>query len=139
MLYKLEEPSLMSNHFRATFEKVCQEQGWKLQGNGVHVPLPDDRGQVVEVETFEYEDEVLVRLTTVIGSATNLSEVRIQAAMELNARLPHGAFAVRQGELVMTETLLLEDTDPSELEASMRYLAVTADRYEEQLFDTNQH
>ncbi|MGH0036928.1 MAG: YbjN domain-containing protein [Myxococcota bacterium] len=129
----------MSNHFRAICEQVCQEQGWELQGNGVHVPLPEGRSQVVEIETFEYEDEDLVRLTTVIGSAESLSEVRTRAAMELNARLPHGAFGVRSGELVMTETLLLQDTDAAELEASLRYLAITADRYEEQLFETDQH
>jgi hypothetical protein len=129
----------MSNQFRGICEQVCQEQGWTLQGNGVRVPLPEDRSQVVELETFEYEDETLVRLTTVIGGAAALSEVRIRAALELNARLPHGAFAVRSGDLVMTETLLLEDADATELEASLRYLAVTADRYEEQLFDTDEH
>lgn len=129
----------MSKRFRAVCETVCQEQGWALQGNGVHVPLPEDRGQVVEIETFEHEDEALVRLTTVIGSAESLSKVRLQAALELNARLPHGAFAVRSGELVMTETLPLVDADAAELEASLRYLAITADRYEEQLFETDAH
>jgi len=127
------------SQFREICERVCRENGWELQGNGVHVPLPDGRGQVVELETFEHESEVLVRLTTVIGDADLLTSIRQRATLELNARLPHGAFAVRQGELVMTETLLLADTDPAELEASVHYLAVTADRYEEQLFETDEH
>ncbi len=128
-----------ANRFREVCERVCREQGWELQGNGVLVPLPEGRNQVVSLETFEHDEDVMVRWVTVIGSADQVTEIRLRAAMELNSRLPHGAFAILNKDLVMTETMLLADVDAGELEAALRYLASTADRYEEQIFGTDDH
>jgi len=125
--------------FRELCEQVCAEQGWRLRPNGIHVPLPGGRNQVVGLELVELEDEHLVRLATVIGSAEGLSPVRLRAALELNAVIPHGAFAVRDGELLMTDTLPLGEAHAGELESTVRSLAETADRYEEQLFRTDDH
>jgi hypothetical protein len=41
--------------------------------------------------------------------------------------------------LVVLETLMLEEADPSEIEASVRYLAETADYYEKTLFGGDEH
>jgi hypothetical protein len=125
--------------FRNMCEQLCSELGWQLRPNGIHVPLAAGRGQVVALELFEYRDEVLVRLSTVIGPSDGPARARLGVAMRLNAEVPHGCFAIRDGELVMTDTLLFADANPGELEASLRYLAEAADRSELEIFGTDDH
>jgi len=119
--------------------RVCAERGWKLNPSGVHVPLAGARHQVVALELFDYEDEELVRLSSTIGEATKLTPVRLTIALRINAELAHGAFAVKDDHLMIVDTLMLEDADPAEFEASIRYLAQTADYYERVIFETDDH
>ena len=125
--------------FATVCRDVCQERGWDLLPSGIRVALEGDRHQLVELDFFEYQTRPLVRLTTRIGSADEVSEVRLSLALQLNSELAHGAFALRDGELVMVDTLVLEDTDPGELDAVVDYLATTADRYEDRLFGRDEH
>lgn len=125
--------------FATVCRDVCQERGWDLLPSGIRVALRGDRHQLVELDFFEYQTRPLVRLTTRIGSADEVSEVRLSLALQLNSELAHGAFALRDGELVMVDTLVLEDTDPGELDAVVDYLATTADRYEDRLFGRDEH
>jgi len=99
----------------------------------------DGRHQIVELEFFDYREQELVRFFTTIGDATQLSAVRLNIVLRLNAELAHGCLAVKDDNLVMTDTLLLKDADPDEIEASVSYLAETADYYEKQLFGTDVH
>ena len=120
-------------------ERVCDRQGWGLLPAGVQVGLPGGRCQLVSLEFFEFEDEELVRLSTVIGSVEGLRAERLTLALQINARLAHGALATREGDLIMTDTLLLKDSDAAAIEASIRYLAQTADYYEKTLYGTDEH
>jgi hypothetical protein len=103
------------------------------------VPLDDGRHQVVSLELFDHEDEELVRLSSTIGEAAKLTPVRLTIALRINAELAHGAFAVKDDNLIIVDTLMLEDADPGEVEASIRYLAQTADYYECVIFETDDH
>ena len=118
--------------------QVCAQQGWEILPGGVGVTLPSGRRQVVTLEFFEDQEE-LVRLATGIGSAQGMPSERLSLALQINARLAHGALAVRDGELVMIDTLMLQDADAAEIEASIRYLADTADYYEKTIFGTDQY
>lgn len=119
--------------------RVCRERGWEIAPTGVNVPLDDGRHQVVGLEIFEHEDEELVRLVSTIGEAAKLTPVRLTIALRINAELAHGAFAVKEDNLVMVDTLMLEGAIPSEVEASIRYIAQTADYYERVIFETDDH
>jgi hypothetical protein len=119
--------------------RVCKEQGWELLPSGVHVQWADGRHQLVELEVFQHEKKDLVRLFTTIGTIENMTPVRLTIALRINAELAHGAFAVKNDHLVMVETLMLEDADPGETEAAIRYLAETADYYEKAIFETDEH
>ena len=119
--------------------RVCEEQGWELLPSGVHVQWADGRHQLVELEVFQHEKKDLVRLFTTIGTIENMTPVRLTIALRINAELAHGAFAVKNDHLVMVETLKLDDADPSETEAAIRYLAETADYYEKAIFETDEH
>ena len=125
--------------FARICERVCEEQRWKLLPTGVQILWPDGRQQVVSLEFFEFDGNDLVRLYTTIGSANALAQERLALALQVNARLAHGALAVRDDHLIMTETLLLADADPGEIRASLKYLAETADYYEKIFFETDKH
>ena len=120
-------------------QRVCEQQGWDLLPSGVRVPCESGRYQLVSLEYFEFEKQELVRLHTTIGQTRALGEERMVLALQINARLAHGALALRDGELVMIDTLMLKDADPAEVEASLSYLALTADYYEKMLFGTDDH
>ena len=125
--------------FGSICERVCDEQGWELLPTGVRIVAPDGRQQVVSLEFFEFEGSDLVRLYSTIGNTSVLAPERLALALRVNARLAHGALAVRDGDLIITDTLLLADADPGELSASLRYLAQTADYYEKIFFGTDEH
>ncbi len=120
-------------------QRVCEQQGWELLPSGVQVEWGDGRHQLISLEFFEFEREELVRLHTTIGQASELSRERLMLALESNARLAHGALAVRGDAFVMVDTLMLKDAGPAEVEASISYLAETADQYERTLFGTDDH
>jgi len=125
--------------FSEICRRVCEACGWKLTPSGVHVALDNARHQVVALDLFDHEDEELVRLSSTIGRAAMLTPVRLTIALRINAELAHGAFAVKDDHLIIVDTLLLEDVDPGEFEASLRYLAQTADYYERVIFETDDH
>ncbi len=125
--------------FARLCERVCRDQHWTLLPTGVQIFGPDGRQQLVTLEFFEFEGSDLVRLYSTIGRARALAAERLALALQVNARLAHGALAVRDEDLVVTDTLLLEDADPREISAALRYLAETADYYEKIFFGTDEH
>ena len=126
-------------NFGQLCERVCEEQGWELLPAGVRIGFSSGRRQIVSLEFFEFEDQELVRVYTEIGSVDGMSPERLSMALQINGRLAHGALAVRDDRLIMTDTLLLQDADAAEIEATLGYLAETADYYEKTLFGTDEN
>ena len=125
--------------FAEILERVCQVRGWELLHSGVRVSWADGRQQLIELEFFPFKEEELVRLYTTIGSIEKLSAIRLTIALRINVELAHGCLAVKNDQLVMTDTLMLRDADYGEIEASIKYLAETADHYEKSIFETDQY
>jgi hypothetical protein len=94
---------------------------------------------LIELKFFQFKHEELVRLFTTIGDVESMSAVRLTVALRINAELAHGCLAVHEDSLVMTDTLMLRDADSAEIEASIAYLAETADYYEKTIFETDQY
>lgn len=130
---------LAKEAFADICRRVCDEQGWELLPAGVRVRCANGRHQLVELEVFQHEREELVRLFTTIGAVDNMTPVRLTIALRINAELAHGAFAVKNDHLIMVETLMLDDADPGEIEAAVRYMAETADYYEKAIFETDEY
>ncbi len=128
---------------RQTFGRLCQQvcasQGWRLLPTGVEVRWGDGRHQLVRLELFDHDGQTVVRLLTSIGPVGDLERSRLLQALRANGELAHGALAVRDEELVMTDTLLVAEADAREMEAAVAFLARTADDYERVLFDTDDH
>jgi hypothetical protein len=126
-------------HFAQILERVCQERGWDLLPTGVWVSWPNGRRQLIELKFFQFKREELVRLFTTIGEVDGMSAVRLKIALRVNTELAHGCLAVHEDQLVMTDTLMLRDAGFEEIEASISYLAETADHYEKTIFETDQY
>jgi hypothetical protein len=125
--------------FGEILRMVCGQRGWELLPSGVNVTHTNGRHQVVMFEHFENAEHQLIRLVSMIGVSGEMSREQLVQALRANARLAHGALALNGDELCMTDTLSLEDSDPSEIESAVAYLAETADYYEQVLFGTDHH
>jgi hypothetical protein len=118
---------------------VCESESWELLPSGVNVPLEDSRHQVIALEFFELDGRGMVRMLTQIGSANGLSGERLIQILRSNCTLAHGAMAIQGDNLCMTDTLILDDADPSEVQSAIWYIAQMADYYEKILFGTDDY
>lgn len=123
---------------REEFEKrttrICTRREWKWDGKQIELSLPNARRQAVNLDYFSFRDQELVRLYSTIGSTRRILADKLVFALELNWRMPHGGVAVHDGMLLLVDTLMLEGAVESEIEASVAYLAETADQYEQSMF-----
>ena len=121
------------------FQKVCGANGWACDGNQVRIGLDGNRTQGVALDAFEHGNDRMIRAYSVIGESEALTETRLRSALSLNFGLPHGALAITSGKLVLTDTFVAEDADAGEVEASLRFIAGMADRYERLIYGTDKH
>lgn len=128
-----------SESFARLSERVCREQLWELLPGGVLVPLPGGRSQLIDMERYELGDQERVRLWARIGAVETLGASRMEVALRKNADLERGAFAIREEMLVMTETFALDEMRANEFEGAVRFLAATADGYEEVIYGTDDY
>ncbi len=125
--------------FEQLFEKVCAKNNWSQSGDGAELVLPGGRKQRVLIQRFQHGSDDMARAYSVVGGAEEMSATRLTSALSLNFNLPYGALAIHGGKLVMTDTFLIRDADEGEVEASIRFLAETADRYEKQIYHTDEN
>ncbi len=125
--------------FEERCAQVCREREWSFADGRVEVRFDDGRQQVVELEFFTFDGREHVRFCSVIGDARRIDSVRLTTALDLNYRLPHGALAKRNDDLVIVATLGLEDANPGEIAATLAYLSETADHYEKSMFGPDTH
>lgn len=125
--------------FSELCRSVCEHRGWELLPSGVQVQLDDGRHQLVELEVVQHESDEIVRIFTTIGSTERLTPIRLTIALRINAELAHGAFGVKDDNLIMVDTLLLEGMNDRQLDASISFIAETADYYEKAIFETDEY
>ncbi len=125
--------------FANILRKVCAERGWELLPSGVNVKHPDGRHQVIYFELFDSGEREGVRLTSMIGEAKSMSPEQMEQALRANMNLAHGALALMDDELCLTETLSLDEAEAGEIESAVAFMAELADTYEKILFGTDRH
>jgi len=126
-------------NFNRECQRICAAKGWTFEPGSVVISCPHERHQRVTFTFFSYEDQELVRLYSIIGSTKQIDSTRLNTALSLNFRLPHGALAIHKNDLVMVDTLMLHESSPEEIFTAFSYLAETADRYEETIFGPDVH
>ncbi|MDQ7822069.1 MAG: hypothetical protein RDV48_04675 [Candidatus Eremiobacteraeota bacterium] len=92
--------------------------------------VKEDRKQIVRAYQFEESGKVMVRFYTVIGKADAFSEKQLLSLLELNFSLLQGAFALYAGEIIITETIPLEESRVGDAVQILHYIAQMADSYE---------
>ncbi len=120
--------------FNSTLQGICADRSWSFEPGCVEIQFADKRRQRVAFEFFSFEGRELVRIHSVIGSTRKIDSDRLNTALGLNFRLPHGALAIYKDDLVMVDTLMVQEAGPAEITAAIAYLAETADQYEKTMF-----
>ena len=122
---------------------LADESHWPVTRDGeaytITVPLKEGRSQNVRLEGLETKKLRLVRFTSPVGPASDLSGERPLSALKLNAELALGALAVSGKNLVVTDTVLLDGANAKALVATLLYLAEQGDRYEKLLYGQDRH
>lgn len=127
--------------FREIVDSIAKACGWQVTAEGgalsIEVPTGNGRSQVVLItEDQDIADQQIVRYWSVIGPA---DDIEFRRCLEENARLCYGAFALKEEQLVLMDTQLVQDADPMEVGAAIGNLAAYADRYERDLFGVDKH
>ena len=123
--------------FREIVDRIAKACSWTVaeeEGGAIRVEVPTGNGRTQRVlitEDTDIADQHIVRYWSVIGPAEG---IEMRRCLEENARLCYGAFALKDDNLVMMDTQLVQDADPMEVGASIGNLAAYADRYESDLF-----
>ena len=125
--------------FERNCQSVCAEKQWRYTEGHIVIPCPGDRSQGVEYRFFEFEGTWFVRLYSLIGSSRRVAPSRLTTALDLNFRLPHGAFAIHKEEIVLVDTMRVDDADSAVIAATFGYVAETADHYEKTIFGPDVH
>lgn len=120
--------------FEAVTTAVCERRSWKWDGQQIEVHLDGGRRQAVHLDYFSHQGHELVRLHSLIGPTKRIKPERLVHALEMNFSMPHGSMAVKDGMLVLVQTLMLAEADDDEVDQSVTFLAETADHYERSMF-----
>ncbi|KIG12153.1 hypothetical protein DB30_01836 [Enhygromyxa salina] len=122
-----------------TLQNICQAAGWSYSEGRVSIPLDGARSQKIALDSFDEDGETYVRFYSVIGPVKSLNNNRLTAALRLNARMRFGALAIHDDKLAVVDTFLIREADASEVQQSLAYMAMTADRYEQAIFHTDEN
>jgi len=79
---------------------------------------------------ISYADPILVLRVKLMKAPEKNREPFYERLLKLNAKdIPHGAFGLEDGQVVLIDSLQLENLDRNELQASVESLAFTVAQY----------
>jgi hypothetical protein len=105
-------------------------------GEGLwRVESPDNN---VDNIIISYEDPILLMRVKLTEIPDTNREAFYQRLLQLNAtEIPHGAFGLEENNVVLIDTLQVENLDRNELQASVDSLAFTVSQYYNELKTTS--
>ena len=109
--------------------QLSAERGWEADGRFVTVGVAGGRTKTVRCEEIDEGDGKMLRISTIVGDAAQLSASRMNAALVLNWRIRHGALAIHDGMVVMTDFITNRKATDEMIAEVIQYLAMTADTY----------
>jgi hypothetical protein len=129
---------------RELLKKTVDQGKWiNLRESGgtwvISLDLKGGRKQTVTLATFTEGGHEFGRLKSKIAPAKALSGERPTTALKMNANLTFGSLVVEGEDLIMQETLMIAETTPAHLLASLQYIGEMADRYEKMLGGGDRH
>ena len=129
---------------RELLNKTIEQGKWiNLRESGgswvITLDLKGGRKQTVTLATFQDGGLEFGRLKSKIAPSKALSGERPTSALRMNAGLTFGSLVIEGDDLIMQETLMLAETTPAHLLASLQYIGEMADRYEKVLGGGDKH
>lgn len=118
--------------------RLGSARGWDVDGRFVTVAVAGGRTQTVRCEEVDEGDGLMLRVSTTVGDASELSASRLRAALGLNWRLRLGSLAIHAQTLKMTHFFPAKKVEDEALVEVVEYLALTADTYEKHLFGVDE-
>jgi hypothetical protein len=110
------------------FEKIS-DSVWRVES-------PEDN---VKNIIISYADPILLLRINLMKIPEKKREQLYERLLKLNAKdIPHGAFGVEDNQIVLIDSLQLENLDRNELEASIESLAFTVAQYYKELKEYTQ-
>lgn len=100
----------------------------------LRMELGGHRHQEVVAYPFQEDGRSYVRFYTPIGKRGDVPRPMLTTALELNASLTHGAFAIYEGRIALLDTMELDGVNPEEGARILRYLGRMADSFEKMAF-----
>lgn len=117
--------------YYSLMDRICRSNGWVLgQDKGlvvIGVPQQDGSQQSVVVDEFQdTSGQFAIRLWSPVAPA---DRVPADQALQVNAQLPHGALANREGQIVVAITRIWNATNQMDLTTIMSVIAYYAAFY----------
>ena len=117
-------------------EQVASSNGWAItnsaQGYRMEIPTEPGRSQVVEINGGSDPDgRAIVRIWSKVTDIDNVGDPWY--LLGLNTELAYGALALKDRDIIVTETQLLDTADYEELRRAIYYVAKYADDLEKQV------
>lgn len=121
----------MSRPYEATLDRICRSNGWVLGEDKGQVVLgiPGGDGGQIAVVVDEFQDSSGQQALRFWAAVAPQSKVKPDQALGVNAQLPHGALALKDGQLVMLATRVLNQTSPADLTTILSAVAYYAAFY----------
>lgn len=117
-------------------EMTCATRTEDPEAGEVLLTLETPGGRSQEVRAYEFTEDgrSYVRFYTPIGKEGDLPRSILVTAMELNASLAHGAFALYEGRVALVDTLDLAYANSEEGARILGYLGRMADTFEKMAY-----
>ena len=120
-------------HMEERLQVLSAGNGWTVDGRFVTVAVAEGGAQTVRCEEVDEGDGRMIRVSTIVGDASGMSETRLRAGLGLNWRIRYGALAIHDKMLVMTHFFTDLKVSDATLAEVIQYLAMTAAMYEAHL------
>jgi hypothetical protein len=118
----------ITSEFKIKFHKV------KDGIYATNIEFDNGRAQKVTVTlTFDESGDRLINYHSVIAKVGSDYAELFKYALQMNATIDYGAIALIENNLVLRNTLLLEDCEPHQFVKSLTYIAAKGDEIEELL------
>lgn len=121
----------MARPYEGMLDQICRSNGWVLGEDKGQLVLgiPGGDGNQAAVVIDEFQDSTGQQALRFWSAVAPQSKVKPDQLLTINAQLPHGALAFKDGQAVMLATRVLNLTSPADLATVLTALAYYAGFY----------
>ncbi len=122
-------------NFQTLLQQVCAYNGWPMTftNGGARIEIPTEYGRSQVVDVSVGQDPNANQLVYVWSNIATTNYVQDPwYLLQCNANLAYGGIAVRDNQVFLMDSMMLQTADAQTLVKIMYYIANTADQFEKQ-------